>query len=563
MFTPTKKRVRKEKDIKEKKQIKITEKKIRMAVQQGDEEIGVFPLQSEEKDTIMTSPEVKEVEEKVLEARKTAELVMKEKERQEPPWEMLMRMMSENREETRRNVEEINKGFERVDQRLKETREEVFKIMNDNFVKLRSDVRTQVDDINIRIDQVEERFGYVEARMGKQEDKIQKIEESTEKYTKSKIRVAEEKVNKKLDEHIEENNLKLKTIQEDMKKIKDDKVESTRDMPSFDRISSGISIAPQLKTEAIPTFQNDMHLHPVEYIKNIREIVRINYKDRCEAFHDEIMYLVRNTLKGEPKLWFNTVNCDFFKTFEVLFLKQYWGSYHQTRCRNDLILGKYDKNRTYRTRERYALELYNKSMYLEPPISQKELITRIADHFGDDISLQVVIKDMDNLNTLIEYLRRIDDNEAQSRQRRSHVNVNNIITQRFENSNRDAGFLNNYNNNNRNQNNYCDNRNQHYNENNRNQNNYNNNRNQNYNSPRRYDSNDLRNQRSIIAHNNNRNSMNNNCQNDSNRQRNFNRNVEERNRRNVNDVPEVTTMHEENWDIPAGHTNESTRNRNF
>lgn len=422
------------------------------------DDIGVAKLYEE----CMTSGEIKQAEEKVLLARKTAEEVMKGKSKEELSLDVFMKVMMEKMDSMNKdlkgmdkNVKDNNLKMDGMSKDLKEemrrNKEEIIEIMDRKVYKVKAELQAEIVMTNERINFVEEKCEMLEGRMESQNVKIEKIEDDTEKMAKSRLRVAEEKINQRIDRNNQEIDEKIGSIKGDMEKFKKEQQATAGITANVDWSNIEVGMLGGIKKDIIPSFVNDSTLHPVKYIENVREIVTINLKNNYQMYHNKIMFLIKNTLKGEPKLWFNTIEnvCTDFQKFVELFLKQYWGIYHQNKCRNKLILGRYDKNKVYKSRERYALEIYNESMYLEPRINERDLLSRIADHFGEDVALQVVVKDMDSLGILIEYLRRIDDKDNQVRHRRTNLEVNNTqinTPRRGVNDGRIDNFRNNDNN---------------------------------------------------------------------------------------------------------------------
>lgn len=444
-----------------------------MADKRGEQvDIGVAVLFEDEPEELMTSGEMRRAGEKVSIARRTVEQMKKE--REGPSMDDLMKVMMEMNKKFDENIRDLDKKldkkfcenqkkmdikFEEVKSQMIKDKEEILDIMDKKIFKEKVEVHAEIQHVNERINLVEERCDIIETRFVEQDVKIDKVEDNTEKIAKSRIRVAEDKINQRIDKNNQEIDEKIGSIKGDMEKFKKEQQEASGLASSIDWTSIDVGMLGNIKKDIIPTFVNDSTLHPVKYIENVKEIVAINFRNNYQVYHNKIIYLIKNTLKGEPKLWFNTVEstCTDFQKFVELFLKQYWGVYHQNKCRNKLILGRYDKNRVYKSRERYALEIYNESMYLEPRINEKDLLSRIADHFGEDIALQVVVKDMDSLGTLIEYLRRIDDKDNQVRQRRTNVEINNVqgnVPNRESSVRNEDNYCNNGNNYNYQRNNY-------------------------------------------------------------------------------------------------------------
>ncbi|KAJ8929970.1 hypothetical protein NQ314_017293 [Rhamnusium bicolor] len=164
-------------------------------------------------------------------------------------------------------------------------------------------------------------------------------------------------------------------------------------------------------------------------------------------------------MRGDAEFWFQIIDGKFepFEQFESLFLQKYWGEYNQQRVRH--FNGRYYESDGV-SREKYTLRKYCNIRYLEPCFTEPEMVMYLSRHFEDDIHKVIITKRINTMDSLIEYLRTIDDDR---RWRKSTAKCNeNRRTNNDDNKyNFRQNFQQNYRQDNRNQNNR-DNREQNY-----------------------------------------------------------------------------------------------------
>lgn len=406
---------------------KITEAKVKLQYQEEVRKEDEWE-QEEIQQLGMTSKEMEEIPEKIKVIRRTAEEVTEATKREETVLESILRRMIENEEKREKerildkeemklwvaqNKEDLSQtvkeSTKKITERINEM-EKRLKIQESKTEKLIEEQQNIGEAIRVAVlEDVFEKMDKKEKENSRRVDgKMEKMQEHNECMTKIYIRGVQEKLEKRVEEI----------------KIGQQSITATSPIDI-----SGISIGNlgYMKGEITPAFYNDERVHPMQYLRNIKEIIDINFNGNTKMYHRRIMFLIKNSLKGEAELWYsiNEEKCNSFEAFESLFIRQYWAEHHQGKSRNKLLLGKYNALKDGESRERYALKLYNEVRYLEPKMSERDIVSRIANHYEEDIALQVVVRDMQDLNTLIHYLRRIDEKHQQLR-RPHRININHI-----------------------------------------------------------------------------------------------------------------------------------------
>lgn len=168
----------------------------------------------------------------------------------------------------------------------------------------------------------------------------------------------------------------------------------------------------------------------------------------------DLKEFLRANLTGTALLWLNCKEDQIndFDDFIRLFVNNFWGELKQGKVREKLYFGKFDLQRN--NLSNYALQLYSQVQYLEPSISETEIVMFLSRHYKPEICETIALQNICKFDQLLAYLSRVERNldrnsnnsnfnKNSNRQTANHnVGDNNNLT---NNQNR---VRNNYNNNN-------------------------------------------------------------------------------------------------------------------
>jgi len=78
-------------------------------------------------------------------------------------------------------------------------------------------------------------------------------------------------------------------------------------------------------------------------------------------------------MRGSASTWFEVREPDTIDEAKELFIQHFWNEDQQARFREEMYTGKYNANGT-ETMSEYALNVMKQAKYLDPPMSDKEII---------------------------------------------------------------------------------------------------------------------------------------------------------------------------------------------
>lgn len=151
-------------------------------------------------------------------------------------------------------------------------------------------------------------------------------------------------------------------------------------------------------------FYGDLRTHPKVFLNRLRQYL--------QTIHSNFILKqeIQNVLKAEAEVWYEIIENKFetLEEFENLLLKKYWSEHIQEKVRFDLFNGKYVDDSGI-SRENYIMrKLYN-IKYLEPKLTENEMVKYLSRHFSDDIYNVIITQRITTLDELTEYLITLDD----------------------------------------------------------------------------------------------------------------------------------------------------------
>ena len=205
---------------------------------------------------------------------------------------------------------------------------------------------------------------------------------------------------------------------------------SSHSVPINDVIQNGrpnIAWPSHLLSEIVPpSFENEESDDPKAFISGLQEYLTV--KGIPEEYK---MAIVRKCFKGNAANWLelSVGNNNDFGTFVNLFLSRYWGATRQANIRLELSNGKYN-SRVDQSMVNYFMKIARKSKMLDPPMSEKDLISLVTTHFPETIQHYLIIAKPSTVTEMIELLLAL-----QSQKPRNEIEQRNYGRNEFENRN--------------------------------------------------------------------------------------------------------------------------------
>lgn len=149
---------------------------------------------------------------------------------------------------------------------------------------------------------------------------------------------------------------------------------------------------------------------------------------RHEAIpEEEQLFHFAKCLRGQAATWWELQECRDINEAKSEFKDQFWGEEAQAKLREVLYIGRYQYGCGFRMSE-YAMNLAKQAKYLEPPMSDHEIIRCVKRYFDKDISREIrssAVKTLKEFSMLLDDVE--DDFELQKafRGRFTEMNVRN------------------------------------------------------------------------------------------------------------------------------------------
>lgn len=186
-------------------------------------------------------------------------------------------------------------------------------------------------------------------------------------------------------------------------------------IPNFNLMNSGI------KVENLMHFDGDrLAIHPITYLNNI-----LRYIDDLPDYKTK-MNVIRATLKQAAAEWLQRVeeNCETIEQFSTLFKRNFWNEGHQDQVKAKLLTGKYRLGQL--SREAYATRIYNTCKYVND-LPETTIVRQLLNHFILTDTHAIICQNINDMDALIDILRKLDNHEANNQSRtntptRNHLN---------------------------------------------------------------------------------------------------------------------------------------------
>ena len=119
--------------------------------------------------------------------------------------------------------------------------------------------------------------------------------------------------------------------------------------------------------------------------------------------------IISSCLQGTPRDWWDLVQeeNDDFPQFVQKFKRRHWGEETQPSVKTKLELGSYRAGRDG-SMAAYTIKMFREARGLTPALAVKEIISKIARHFNEEIRSTILGRPISTLKDLLELLERFD-----------------------------------------------------------------------------------------------------------------------------------------------------------
>lgn len=167
--------------------------------------------------------------------------------------------------------------------------------------------------------------------------------------------------------------------------------------------------------------------NPIKFLRKFEKIAEyenIDYRDQLHYF--------KKCMKGNASNWIEVNDPDDIEEAKESFREYFCGDEQQARFRKNLYIGKY-RSEKGETMAEYAMSLARQAKYLEPPMSDHEIIRCVKRYFGNEIAREIrpstaksigeltsLLDDMEYEKKIIKQSRRQNTEENQLNARKTY-----------------------------------------------------------------------------------------------------------------------------------------------
>lgn len=144
-------------------------------------------------------------------------------------------------------------------------------------------------------------------------------------------------------------------------------------------------------------------MKPMRFLKKFNTIA--SYEDVDDA---DLLYFFGRSMRDQAAVWYELQDFSHINEAREKFTQHFWGENQQAKFREKLYMGKYKPNKAIRISD-YALDLARKAKFLEPPMSDTEIIRCLKRHFDREISKEIKLATVRNIAELTSLLEEIQD----------------------------------------------------------------------------------------------------------------------------------------------------------
>jgi len=283
---------------------------------------------------------------------------------------------------------------------------------DDSGVNSDNNTSNKPTDSNALCDMLQNVFSEIKSMKEQNKMEFKKIETRQNQYLKvaeSNITLLETKLNKQIAEVqttiaqiATKNNDELSALKEKINNIETNLTGSSINIeqPQINTYAENLSIRIE-----ISTFSGKMSENPILFLNKLQQYLEIN-----KVREHMKLFVLNNALIDDAKLWWELINTNSitFEQFTHEFKIKFWSENRQRKLLDKLRFGKYEPTGSL-GREMYTLQLYSFTKYLNPPLSDKDILGYLKYHFDENIGIAIINRGIETVSEFIALLREHDE----------------------------------------------------------------------------------------------------------------------------------------------------------
>lgn len=328
-----------------------------------------------------------------------AEAQQKQAEEQRQRDEELRRMVEEQKASVDAVRREVSEKFEAMREEMAQQRINWEKKFDQHQQKTTAEIK-EISEKQDRLHR-EQQEGLARSRHELQEEirkgqtntaqDIKKLEEQVVVVSTAQKDTAEkfESVSVEKRRKLEELNNSLTTVKETQERLQ--RRLNDLDVRPANR-PAGVTVSKEI------TYNGRDHF-PMEFLKEISEVHEMYYKDDNTKW-------IGNHLTEEAATWWRIIRDQVrtFEEFRELFSEKYWGDCEQERVRTKLEHGRYHPG-IGKSMIQYMEQCILESRQLQPVLSDRHLIKKIARHYDRDVQTAVIMRGIETIGAFEQLLK--------------------------------------------------------------------------------------------------------------------------------------------------------------
>lgn len=169
--------------------------------------------------------------------------------------------------------------------------------------------------------------------------------------------------------------------------------------------------------------------NPIKFLKKFEKIAEYENIDMRDQLH-----YFKKCMRGNANNWLEVYDPVNIEEAKESFREYFWGDEQQVRFRENLCTGRYRIEKGESMGE-YTMNLARQAKYLEPPMSDHEIIRCIKRHFGSDVTREIkpstartiselatLLEDIEYEKKVIKQNKKLNANDSQVNARKSYEN---------------------------------------------------------------------------------------------------------------------------------------------
>ncbi|XP_036140842.1 uncharacterized protein LOC118644959 [Monomorium pharaonis] len=142
--------------------------------------------------------------------------------------------------------------------------------------------------------------------------------------------------------------------------------------------------------------------NPIKFLRRFEKIA--TYENISEA---EKLYFFGKCMRGTASSWYDVREPDNITEGKQKFIEYFWGDEQQARFRESIYTGNFSESASQSMSE-YALNIAKQAKYLNPPMSEMEIIRSVKRHFSKDIAREIRPTTVKNVEEFVKLLDELD-----------------------------------------------------------------------------------------------------------------------------------------------------------